>query len=334
MKHTIIIAEAGVNHNGSYELAIKMIDEAKRAGADYVKFQTAKPELVISTFAPKAEYQKETTGNAESQLEMCKAIHLPLTDYKPLKEYCDKVGIGFMSTPFDLVSIDVLEPLNMDYWKIPSGEITNLPYLRKIASKHRPVIISTGMSETDEIEAALEVLEKGGVSRDNIIVLHCNTEYPTPMSDVNLLAMNDIRDRLGVRIGYSDHTKGIEVPIAATALGAEVIEKHFTLDKNMQGPDHKASLEPDELKAMVDAIRNIDAALGNGEKHVTDSERPNIVVARKSIVAARNIKAGEVLTEDNITVKRPGNGISPMHWDEVIGKTAPRDFIYDELIEL
>ena len=334
MKHTIIIAEAGVNHNGSYELAIKMIDEAKRAGADYVKFQTAKPELVISTFAPKAEYQKETTGNAESQLEMCKAIHLPLTDYKPLKEYCDKVGIGFMSTPFDLVSIDVLEPLDMDYWKIPSGEITNLPYLRKIASKHRPVIISTGMSETDEIEAALEVLEKGGVSRDNIIVLHCNTEYPTPMSDVNLLAMNDIRDRLGVRIGYSDHTKGIEVPIAATALGAEVIEKHFTLDKNMQGPDHKASLEPDELKAMVDAIRNIDAALGNGEKHVTDSERPNIVVARKSIVAARNIKAGEVLTEDNITVKRPGNGISPMHWDEVIGKTAPRDFIYDELIEL
>ena len=334
MKHTIIIAEAGVNHNGSYELAIKMIDEAKRAGADYVKFQTAKPELVISTFAPKAEYQKETTGNAESQLEMCKAIHLPLTDYKPLKEYCDKVGIGFMSTPFDLVSIDVLEPLNMDYWKIPSGEITNLPYLRKIASKHRPVIISTGMSETDEIEAALEVLEKGGVSRDNIIVLHCNTEYPTPMSDVNLLAMNDIRDRLGVRIGYSDHTKGIEVPIAATALGAEVIEKHFTLDKNMQGPDHKASLEPDELKAMVDAIRNIDAALGNGEKHVTDSERPNIVVARKSIVAARNIKAREVLTEDNITVKRPGNGISPMHWDEVIGKTAPRDFIYDELIEL
>ena len=259
-KKVIIIAEAGVNHNGSYELAIKMVDEAKRAGADYVKFQTAKPELVISTFAPKAEYQKETTGAAESQLEMCKAIHLPLTDYKPLKEYCDKVGIGFMSTPFDLVSIDVLEPLDMDYYKIPSGEITNLPYLRKIASKHRPVILSTGMCEVEEVEAALQVLEQGGVKRSDIIVLHCNTEYPTPMADVNLRAMDDLRRSLGVEVGYSDHTKGIEVPIAAVALGATVIEKHFTLDKTMEGPDHKASLEPDELKAMVDAIRNIEQA--------------------------------------------------------------------------
>lgn len=334
MKKTIIIAEAGVNHNGNYEMALKMIDEAKAAGADYVKFQTAKPELVISTFAPKAEYQKETTGNGESQLEMCKAIHLPLTDYKPLKEYCDKVGIGFMSTPFDLVSIDVLEPLDMDYYKIPSGEITNLPYLRAIAAKGRKVIISTGMSELPEIEEALQVLENGGLKRSDIIVLHCNTEYPTPMRDVNLRAMLDIRDRLGVAVGYSDHTNGIEVPIAAVALGAEVIEKHFTLDKTLPGPDHKASLEPQELKAMVDAIRNIESALGDGKKKVTDSERPNIIVARKSIVAARPIKAGEVYAEENVTVKRPGNGISPMKWDDVLGKTAPRDFEYDELIEL
>ena len=294
-KKVIIIAEAGVNHNGSYELAIKMVDEAKRAGADYVKFQTAKPELVISTFAPKAEYQKETTGAAESQLEMCKAIHLPLTDYKPLKEYCDKVGIGFMSTPFDLISIDVLEPLDMDYYKIPSGEITNLPYLRKIASKHRPVILSTGMCEVEEVEAALQVLEQGGVKRSDIIVLHCNTEYPTPMADVNLRAMDDLRRSLGVEVGYSDHTKGIEVPIAAVALGATVIEKHFTLDKTMEGPDHKASLEPDELKAMVDAIRNIEQALGDGHKHVSPSERKNMDIARKSIVAARDIRSSCVL---------------------------------------
>lgn len=333
-KKVIIIAEAGVNHNGSYELAIKMVDEAKRAGADYVKFQTAKPELVISTFAPKAEYQKETTGAAESQLEMCKAIHLPLTDYKPLKEYCDKVGIGFMSTPFDLVSIDVLEPLDMDYYKIPSGEITNLPYLRKIASKHRPVILSTGMCEVEEVEAALQVLEQGGVKRSDIIVLHCNTEYPTPMADVNLRAMDDLRRSLGVEVGYSDHTKGIEVPIAAVALGATVIEKHFTLDKTMEGPDHKASLEPDELKAMVDAIRNIEQALGDGHKHVSPSERKNMDIARKSIVAARDIRKGEVLTEENITTKRPGNGISPMRWDSVIGTTAIHDFGYDELIEI
>ncbi len=332
--HTIIIAEAGVNHNGNYEMALRMVDEAKRAGADYVKFQTAKPELVISTFAPKAEYQKETTGDGESQLEMCKAIHLPLTDYKPLKEYCDRVGIGFMSTPFDLVSIDVLEPLDMDYYKIPSGEITNLPYLRKIAAKHRPVIMSTGMSELPEIEAAMKVLEDGGLNREQIILLHCNTQYPTPMADVNLRAMLDIRDSLHVRVGYSDHTKGIEVPIAAVAMGAEVIEKHFTLDKTLPGPDHKASLEPQELKAMVDAIRNIEQALGDGHKHVSDSERPNIIVARKSIVAARNIRKGEILTEDNITVKRPGNGVSPMLWDKVIGTAATRDFAYDELIEL
>ena len=330
----IIIAEAGVNHNGNYDLAVKMIHEAKRAGADYVKFQTAVPELVISTFAPKAEYQKETTGADESQLDMCRAIHLPLTDYVKLAAICKEEGIGFMSTPFDLVSIDVLEELDMDYWKIPSGEITNLPYLRKIASKHRPVIMSTGMCEMQEIADALAVLEAGGLTRDQITLLHCNTQYPTPFADVNLAAMHTIAATFGTKVGYSDHTRGIEVPIAAVAMGAKVIEKHFTLDCNMEGPDHKASLEPHQLKAMVDAIRNVEEAIGSAEKHATASETPNKEVARKSIVAARAIAKGEVLTEENIAVKRPGNGISPMLWDSVIGTKAKRDFIYDELIEL
>lgn len=330
----IIIAEAGVNHNGNYDLAVKMIHEAKRVGADYVKFQTAVPELVISTFAPKAEYQKETTGSDESQLDMCRAIHLPLTDYVKLAAICREVGIGFMSTPFDLVSIDVLEELDMDYYKIPSGEITNLPYLRKIASKHRPVIMSTGMCEMQEIADALAVLEAGGLTRDQITLLHCNTQYPTPFADVNLAAMHTIASTFGVEVGYSDHTRGIEVPIAAVAMGATMIEKHFTLDCNMEGPDHKASLEPHQLKAMVDAIRNVEQAIGSSQKHATASETPNKEVARKSIVAARAIAKGEVLTEDNITVKRPGNGISPMLWDNVIGTTAKRDFIYDELIEI
>ncbi len=331
---TIIIAEAGVNHNGNYDMALQLIDAAKASGADYVKFQTAKPELVISTFAPKAEYQKETTGNGESQLEMCKAIHLPLTDYVKLKAYCDEKGIGFVSTPFDLVSIDVLEPLDMDFYKVPSGEITNLPYLRKIAAQHRKVIMSTGMSEIWEIREAIKVLEEGGLTKDDIIILHCNTEYPTPYCDVNLSAMKTMEKELGVKVGYSDHTRGIEVPIAAVAMGACVIEKHFTLDKTLPGPDHKASLEPQELKQMVESIRHIEQAIGNGEKHVTDSERPNMIVARKSIVANRAIKAGEVFTEENITVKRPGNGVNPMRWDEVLGMTAKRDFEYDELIEL
>lgn len=330
----IIIAEAGVNHNGKYDLAVKMIHEAKRAGADYVKFQTAVPELVISTIAPKAEYQKETTGNDESQLDMCRAIHLPLSDYAKLKKICDNVGIGFMSTPFDLVSIDTLEPLDMDYYKIPSGEITNLPYLRKIASKGRKVIMSTGMSEMNEIADALKVLENGGLKRADITLLHCNTEYPTPFSDVNLMAMKTIGDTFGVSVGYSDHTRGIEVPIAAVAMGAKVIEKHFTLDCNMEGPDHKASLEPDQLKAMVDAIRNVEMAIGSAEKHATASETPNKVVARKSIVAACDIAEGDILTEKNITVKRPGNGISPMLWDSVIGTKAKRAFRFDELIEI
>lgn len=333
-KNVIIIAEAGVNHNGDYNRAVEMIYAAKAAGADYVKFQTAVPELVISSVAPKAEYQKETTGNNESQLDMCRKIHLKLTDYKPLAEICQQVGIGFMSTPFDLVSIDCLAELGMDYWKIPSGEITNLPYLRKIASKGGKVILSTGMSIPEEIDAAIAILEDGGIARCDISLLHCNTQYPTPMSDVNLKAMAQLRTMTKGMVGYSDHTVGIEVPIAAVALGAQIIEKHFTLDKTLPGPDHRASLDPAELTAMVKAIRNIENALGDGSKRVSDSERPNIKVARKSIIAARDIKAGEILTEENLTIKRPGNGLSPMLWDSVIGTPAIRDFKADHLIEI
>lgn len=332
--HVIIIAEAGVNHNGDYDRAVAMIHAAKAAGADYVKFQTAVPELVISSVAPKAEYQKETTGAEESQLEMCRKIHLRLEDYAPLAEICREVGIGFISTPFDLVSIDCLAPLGMDYWKIPSGEITNLPYLRKIARKGGKVILSTGMSELCEVEAALEVLEDNGIGRADVALLHCNTQYPTPMCDVNLRAMEQLAALHLGAVGYSDHTVGIEVPVAAVAMGARIIEKHFTLDRNLPGPDHKASLEPAELASMVSAIRNIELAIGSGEKHVSDSERPNIVVARKSIVAATDIRKGDLLTENNITVKRPGNGISPMKWDAVLGTAAIRDFLADELIEL
>lgn len=334
MKRVIIIAEAGVNHNGDYQRAVDMVYAAKEAGADYVKFQTAVPELVISSVAPKAEYQKETTGGNESQLEMCRKIHLKLDDYLPLSELCREVGIGFMSTPFDLVSIDCLAPLGMDFWKIPSGEITNLPYLRKIAAKGGKVILSTGMSELPEIEAAMNVIEAGGIPRDDISLLHCNTQYPTPMRDVNLRAMEQLRSLHPGMVGYSDHTTGIEVPVAAVAMGAEIIEKHFTLDKSLPGPDHRASLDTAELRAMVNAIRNIELAIGDGEKHVSDSERPNIEIARKSIIAARDIKAGEILTEENLTVKRPGNGISPMRWDEVVGSRAIRDFKADHLIEI
>lgn len=332
--HIIIIAEAGVNHNGNLEMARRMVYAAKEAGADYVKFQTAVPELVISTFAPKAEYQKETTGEGESQLEMCKAIHLPLDDYSGLKALCDEVGIGFMSTPFDLVSIDCLDGLGMDWWKIPSGEITNLPYLRKIASKGGRVILSTGMSTLDEVAAAVDVLEHGGIKREDIILLHCTTQYPTPAEAVNLRAMNALATLGCGAVGYSDHTVGITIPVAAVAMGAKVIEKHFTLDRNLPGPDHRASLEPDELAEMVKAVREVEKALGNGIKDVADAEKSNIAVARKSIVAARDIKAGEILSEENITVKRPGNGLSPMLWDSVLGTKAVRDFAYDELIEL
>lgn len=323
-----------MNHNGDYNRAVEMVYAAKAAGADYVKFQTAVPELVISSVAPKAEYQKETTGEGESQLEMCRKIHLKLDDYAPLAQLCREVGIGFMSTPFDLVSIDCLAPLGMDYWKIPSGEITNLPYLRKIARKGGKVILSTGMCELEEVEAAMRVLTDNGLQRSDISLLHCNTQYPTPMRDVNLRAMDALRTLNPGAVGYSDHTQGIEVPVAAVAMGAQIIEKHFTLDKHLPGPDHKASLEPAELAAMVSAIRNIEQAIGSGQKHVSESERPNIEVARKSIVAARDIKAGELLTEENITVKRPGNGVSPMLWDSVIGTKAIRDFKADHLIEL
>lgn len=334
MQHTIVIAEAGVNHNGSLELARRMVEAAAAAGADYVKFQTAVPELVISSIAPKAEYQKETTGEGESQLEMCRRIHLPLTDYAGLAELCRERGIGFMSTPFDLVSIDTLVPLGMDYWKIPSGEITNLPFLRKIGSRGERVILSTGMSTLAEVEESLKVLEQAGTPRSSVILLHCTTQYPTEPADVNLRAMDTLATLGCAAVGYSDHTRGITVPIAAAARGARVIEKHFTLDRNMEGPDHRASLEPAELAAMVSAIRTVEAALGSAEKRVAPSEAPNITVARKSIVAARDIRAGELLTEDNITVKRPGNGLSPMMWDHVIGTRALRDFPYDTLIEL
>lgn len=333
-KKIIIIAEAGVNHNASMEMARQMVREAAKAGADYVKFQTAVPELVISSIAPKAEYQKETTGEEQSQLEMCKAIHLPLSAYTELAALCREEGIGFMSTPFDLVSIDTLYPLGMDYWKIPSGEITNLPYLRKIASKGGKVILSTGMSTLEEVSQAVDILVDGGISREDICLLHCTTQYPTPYADVNLRAMESLRTLEVGGVGYSDHTLGIEVPIAAAALGADVIEKHFTLDKNLPGPDHRASLDPSELAAMVKVVRHIEEALGSAEKRVADSERPNIEVARKSIVAARPIAKGETFTEENITVKRPGNGISPMEWDNVIGRTAVKDFHYDALIEL
>lgn len=330
----IIIAEAGVNHNGDMAMARDMVRAAREAGADYVKFQTAVPELVISSIAPKAAYQEETTGTGESQLEMCKRIHLPLTAYAELAELCRSVGIGFMSTPFDLVSIDALVPLGQDWWKIPSGEITNLPYLRRIASLKRPVIMSTGMSRLDEVERAVEILTADGLPLDRVALLHCNTQYPTPMADVNLRAMESLRRLTTGPVGYSDHTVGIEVPVAAVAMGAQIIEKHFTLDKNLSGPDHRASLDPAELASMVKAIRNIELALGSAEKRPSPSETPNIEIARKSIVAARDIKAGETFTEENITVKRPGGGLSPMMWDTVLGQVAVRDFKYDSLITL
>ena len=332
--HIIIIAEAGVNHNASMEMARRMVREAARAGADYVKFQTAVPELVISSIAPKAEYQKETTGEGESQLDMCRAIHLPLTAYAELAELCREEGIGFMSTPFDLVSIDALASLDMDYWKIPSGEITNLPYLRKIGARGERIILSTGMSTLDEVEAAVGVLEKAGTPRSRIHLLHCTTQYPTPPSQVNLLAMNTLHKFSPAAVGLSDHTEGIAVATAAVALGAGVIEKHFTLDKSLPGPDHKASMNPDELRALVKAVRTVEMALGSPEKQVTEAETPNRPVARKSIVARTAIAAGETFTERNLTVKRPGTGLSPMLWDSVTGRTATRDFLPDELITL
>ena len=335
MKHTLIIAEAGVNHNGSIELAKQLVDKAVEAGVDYIKFQTFKTEKLVAKSAQMASYQKKNIGTEEnSQFAMLKKLELSPKQHDELIAYCKEKGIKFFSTAFDLDSIDYLHSLNLGLWKIPSGEITNYPYIKKIAQYGEPVIVSTGMCEMQDIENAVATLIKWGTKKEDIIILHCNTEYPTPYQDVNLKAMDAIREKFGVEVGYSDHTKGIEVPIAAVALGATVIEKHFTLDRNMEGPDHKASLEPEELKAMVSAIRNIEKAVGDGIKKVTDSEKGNIAVARKSIVASRNIKKGEILSEDNLTVKRPGTGISPMRWEEVLGQVAKRDFSEEELIEL
>ena len=335
MKHVLIIAEAGVNHNGSLELAKQLVDKAADAGVDFIKFQTFKSEKLVSKSAKQAEYQQRNIGKKDDgQLAMLKKLELSEADHVELIAYCEQKGVKFFSTAFDLTTIDLLHSFNLGFWKIPSGEVTNYPYIRKIAQYHEPVILSTGMCELSDIEAAVKVLLEFGVQNEQITILHCNTEYPTPFRDVNLKAMLEIGEKFGVQIGYSDHTKGIEVPIAAVALGATVIEKHFTLDKNMEGPDHKASLEPDELKAMVSAIRNIEQALGTGHKTISESERKNIEIARKSIVAACPIKAGELLTEDNLTVKRPGNGISPMRWNEVIGTRAIKDFEEEEVIVL
>ncbi|MFR4303421.1 MAG: N-acetylneuraminate synthase [Bacteroides thetaiotaomicron] len=335
MNKVLIIVEAGVNHNGSIQIAKQLVDKAVEAGVDIIKYQTFKSEKLVSKTAKQAEYQQRNIGKRdEGQLAMLRKLELSAEDHYELIRYCKERNIRFLSTAFDMESIDFLHSLNMGLWKIPSGEITNYPYIKKIASFMEPVILSTGMCELSDIEAALNVLIEEGVSKEQITILHCNTEYPTPYSDVNLKAMLEMGEKFGVQIGYSDHTKGIEVPIAAVALGATIIEKHFTLDKNMEGPDHKASLEPDELKFMVSAIRNIEQALGTGHKIISESERKNMEVARKSIVAAFPIKEGELLTEDNLTVKRPGNGISPMRWNEVIGTAAIKDFDEDELITL
>ena len=329
---TLIIAEAGVNHNGSFELAKQLVDKAVEAGADIVKFQTCKAENVISRYADKAEYQKETTGEADSQLDMVRKLMLTYEEYGELKKYCDEKGITFLSTAFDLPSVDYLHSIGMKMWKIPSGEITNLPLLIKIAQLHEPIIMSTGMSNLDEVEDAVKVLKDNGAG--GITLLHCTTEYPAPYEDVNLKAMQTMRERFDLPVGYSDHTKGIEIPVGAVALGACVIEKHFTLDRNMEGPDHKASLEPQELKQMVDSIRNVEKAIGDGIKKVSKSEEKNKDIARKSIIASKAIKAGDIFTEDNVTTKRPGNGINPMKWFDLLGRTAKHNYEEDYLIEL
>ncbi|MCH5235606.1 MAG: N-acetylneuraminate synthase [Muribaculaceae bacterium] len=328
-----IIAEAGVNHNGSLETAKKMVDAAVKAGADYIKFQTFHAHSLVTALCEAADYQKENAG-ATSQETMLKNLELNYDDFKILKAYCDEKGIGFLSTAFDEDSIDFIASLKPDYMKVPSGEITNLPFLRKMASTGIPVIISTGMSTPEEIAKALNPFRKAGYGPQDIILLHCTTQYPTPMEDVNLKAMQTVSGNFGHPGGYSDHTLGIEVPIAAATLGAVVVEKHFTLDRNMEGPDHKASLEPDELSDMVKAIRNITVALGHGVKEVKESERPNIMAARRSIVAARPIKQGQVISEEDLTTKRPANGLSPMLWDKVVGSVAIKDFEPDELIEI
>lgn len=329
MKKVFIIAEAGVNHNGSLDLAKKLVDKALEAGVDCIKFQTFKSENLVSMSAQMAEYQKENLGKDESQYKMLKELEISFEEFKELKKYCEEKNIMFLSTPFDLESCDFLNDLDMKIFKIPSGEITNLPYLRKINSFGKKVILSTGMANLNEIQDALNVLKDCEVS-----LLHCTTEYPCPYDNVNLNAIDTLRKEFNLEVGYSDHTQGIEVPIAAVAKGATIIEKHFTLDKNMEGPDHKASLEPNELKQMVTSIRNIEKAFGNGTKEPQECEKKNIEIARKSIVAKINIKKGEIFTANNLTTKRPGSGISPMEWDNIIGKTATKDYQEDELISL
>ncbi len=327
-----VIAEAGVNHNGDLETAKAMARVARDCGADIVKYQTAVPELVISRFAEKAAYQKETTGAAESQLEMVRRLHFDFAAHRELKEYCDSIGIQYLSAPFDIPSVEFLGTLGLPLIKVPSGEITNLPYLEAVGRLNTPVLLSTGMSTLGEITDALGILDDTGCPA--VTVLHCNTQYPTPYEDANLTAMLELYDQFGLPVGLSDHTPGVECAVAAVALGATVIEKHFTLDRSWPGPDQKASLEPPELRALVDAVRHTEAALGSGVKHVTASEAPNKAVARKSIVAARDIRRGEVFTAENLLTKRPGDGISPMRWYEVLGQTAKRDFAADEKIEL
>ena len=327
-----IIAEAGVNHNGSLEMAKEMARVAKACGADIVKYQTAVPELVVSKFAEKAEYQKQTTDAAESQLEMIRKLHFSFDAHRELKEYCDSIGIQYLSAAFDIPSVQFLGTLNLPLLKVPSGEITNLPYLEEVAKLRTPVLLSTGMSNLNEITDALAVLDEGGCPEAT--VLHCNTQYPTPYEDANLTAMLELFEQFGLPVGLSDHTPGWECDVAATVLGAQVIEKHFTLDKSLPGPDQQASLDPAELAAMVQAVRHVEAALGDGHKHLTASEAPNKAIARKSIVAARPIAEGEVFTEENLTTKRPGDGVSPMRWHEVLGLRAKRAFAEDEKIEL
>lgn len=331
MNRTIVIAEAGVNHNGSYEIACRLVEAAKNAGADYIKFQTFHSENLVSKYAKKADYQVETTGE-DTQLNMLKKLELSEQEFVQLKDYCLKNEIQFLSTPFDFDSIRFLTKLDIPFWKVPSGEVTNYPYLVALAKTGKPIVMSTGMCEVYEIADAIRVLKENGSGE--ISLLHCNTDYPTLFEDVNLRAMLTLKSEFGCKVGYSDHTKGIEIPIAAVAMGATIIEKHFTLDRNMEGPDHKASLEPHELMQMVTAIRNVEKAMGSGIKTPSKSERKNKTIARKSIIASRCIQKGEVFTELNITTKRPGNGISPMRWNEVLGQTAKRDFQEDELIEI
>lgn len=334
MPHTIVIAEAGVNHNGDLQIAKELIDAAASAGADYIKFQTFQAKQLVAHDAPKAEYQRKHTANHESQLEMIEKLELTLSDHHALIEYCQLKNISFFSTAFENKSLDLLMDLGIDRIKVPSGEITNVPFLEHIGEQGKPIILSTGMAKLGEIENAIEIFESKGIPRDQICVLHCNTAYPTPYSDVNLMAMVNVRNAFQVNIGYSDHTDGIEIPIAAVALGASVIEKHLTLDRNLPGPDHKASLEPAEFAAMIKSIKNIEVALGDGVKRPSPSEIQNKAIVRKSIVAATDISKGDILTESNLAFKRPGTGLDPSFYKILVGRAATRAYKKDELIEL